>query len=253
MLASAKDWDARVSEAELIARGPGFRHLRDRIVEISRPLPGQTVVDVGCGTGLLTLALAERVARVWAVDSSPAMLEYLRIKASSAELQNVEIVPASAVSLPLVDELADVVVSNYCLHELPHADKERALGEALRVLKPGGRLVIGDMMFSLNPMQRRDREVVLDKLRQLASRGIPGIWRLVKNAVRLIAGRWEYPASAEWWRDALQRAGFEDVRIETLDHEGGIATALAPGAAPRGAQRVEAPRHQAVRRSPLPA
>jgi ubiquinone/menaquinone biosynthesis C-methylase UbiE len=253
MAASSKDWDARVSEAELIARGPGFRHLRDRIVEIARPLSGETVVDVGCGTGLLTLAIAHRVGRVWAVDSSPAMVDYLRTKASSAELHNVEMVLASADSLPLVDEVADVVISNYCLHELPHPAKERALGEAIRVLKPGGRLVIGDMMFSLNPMQRRDREVVVDKLRQLASRGIPGVWRLVKNAARLIAGRWEYPASADWWREALQRAGFEDVRIETLDHEGGIASAVAPGADPRDVRPVEAPSRDGVRRSALPA
>jgi len=230
MFASSKDWDARVAEAELIARSPGFRHLRDRIAEIADPRPHQTVVDVGCGTGLLSLAFAEHAARVWAVDSSPAMIEYLRVKASSAGLQNVETVVASAVSLPLVDEVADVVVSNYCLHELPNAGKERALAEAMRVLKPGGRLVIGDMMFSLNPMQRRDRRVVADKLRQLASRGLPGAWRLLKNAARLLAGRWEYPANAEWWREALQRAGFEHVSIETLDHEGGIATADAPEA-----------------------
>jgi ubiquinone/menaquinone biosynthesis C-methylase UbiE len=230
MFASSKDWDARVAEAELIARSPGFRHLRDRITELAEPRADQTVVDVGCGTGLLALAFAERVARVWAIDSSPAMIEYLRVKASSADLENIETVVASAVSLPLVDEVADLVISNYCLHELPQAGKERALGEAMRVLKPGGRLVIGDMMFSLNPMQRRDRRVVVDKLRQLASRGLPGAWRLLKNAARLLAGRWEYPANAEWWREALQRAGFQHVSIETLDHEGGIATAAAPEA-----------------------
>jgi ubiquinone/menaquinone biosynthesis C-methylase UbiE len=230
MFTSSKDWDARVSEAELIARSPGFRHLRDRITELAAPRAEDTVVDLGCGTGLLTLAFAESAARVWAVDSSPAMLEYLRVKANSAELHNVETVLASADSLPLVDEVADLVVSNYCLHELPNAGKERALGEAMRVLKPGGRLVIGDMMFSLNPMQRRDRRVVVDKLRQLASRGLPGLWRLLKNAARLLAGRWEYPANAEWWREALQRAGFQHVSIETLDHEGGIAAAEAPAA-----------------------
>jgi len=230
MFTTAKDWDARVADAELIARSPGFRHLRDRILEIADPQPGQTVVDVGSGTGLLTLVFAQRAARVWAVDSSPAMTEYLRVKASSAELENVEPVLASAVSLPLVDEVADLVVSNYCLHELRRADKDRALAEAMRVLKPGGRLVIGDMMFSLNPMQARDRNVVAGKLRQLASRGLPGVWRLLKNAARLVAGRWEYPANAVWWHEALQRAGFRHVTIEMLAHEGGIAVAEAPGA-----------------------
>ena len=228
MFLASRDWDARVADAELIARSPGFRHLRDRIIEIAAPTAEHTVVDLGAGTGLLTLAFAERAARVWAVDSSPAMIEYLGVKARSAEFDNVETVLASAVSLPLVDGIADLVVSNYCLHELRSADKDRALGEAMRVLKPGGRLVIGDMMFSLNPMQPRDRSVVTVKLRQLAGRGLPGAWRLLKNAARLLAGRWEYPANAEWWNGALQRAGFQCVSIETLPHEGGIAVAETP-------------------------
>ena len=121
-------------------------------MELAKPQTGHTVVDLGSGTGLLSLAFAERTAQVWAIDSSRAMNEYLRIKARSAELDNVKTVLASAVSLPLVDGIADLVVSNYCLHELRHAEKLRALAEARRVLKPGGRLVIGDMMFSLNPM-----------------------------------------------------------------------------------------------------
>jgi ubiquinone/menaquinone biosynthesis C-methylase UbiE len=228
MFPASRDWDARVGDAELIARSPGFRHLRDRIVEIAAPKPEHTIVDLGSGTGLLTLAFAERAARVWAVDSSPAMIEYLRVKARSGELDNVETVLASAVSLPLVDGMADLVVSNYCLHELRSSDKDRALGEAMRVLKPGGRLVIGDMMFSLNPMRSRDRSVVAGKLRQLARRGLPGAWRLLKNASRLVAGRWEYPANAQWWEDALQRAAFHGVRIEMLAHEGGIAVAETP-------------------------
>src|ERR1700730_3401805 len=106
MFASSKDWDARVAEAELIARSPGFRHLRDRITELADTRAAGTVAATGCGTGLLALAFAERVARVWAVDSSPAMIEYLRVKASSAGLENIETVAASAVSLPLVGEVA---------------------------------------------------------------------------------------------------------------------------------------------------
>jgi len=186
-------------------------------------------VDVGSGTGLLSLAFAGRTARVWAIDSSPAMNEYLRVKATSADLDNVETVLASAVSLPLVDELADLVVSNYCLHELRGADKYRALAEAMRVLKPGGRLVIGDMMFSFNPMQSRDRRVVSVKLRSLARRGPAGVLRLLKNAARQATGRGEHPANATWWHEALERSGFQHVKIEMLAHEGGIATAEVPG------------------------
>jgi ubiquinone/menaquinone biosynthesis C-methylase UbiE len=197
-------------------------------VELAEPHEGHVVVDVGSGTGLLTLAFARRTAFVWAIDSSPAMNEYLRVKARSAHLDNVETVLASAVSLPLVDDVADLVVSNYCLHELRDADKHRALAEARRVLKPGGRLVIGDMMFSLNPTQSRDRRVVIGKLLKLARRGLPGVWRLLKNAARLASGRWEYPANAAWWSQALERTGFERVKIETLAHEGGIAIAEAP-------------------------
>jgi ubiquinone/menaquinone biosynthesis C-methylase UbiE len=204
--------------------------MRDRVIELAGPRPGDVVVDLGAGTGLLALAFAERTARVWAIDSSRAMGDYLRVKANSAGLDNVETVLASVVSLPLLDAVADLVVSNYCLHELRHADKHRALEEARRVLKPGGRLVVGDMMFSLDPRRARDRRVVAGMLGKLARRGLPGVWRLAKNAARLAARRWEHPANADWWHDALTRAGFHGVGIETLAHEGGIATAQAPAA-----------------------
>jgi SAM-dependent methyltransferase len=170
------------------------------------------------------------------------MGEYLRVKAASGGLRNLETVHASAENLPLVDALADIVVSNYCMHELSDDGKRRALEEFMRVLKPGGRLVIGDMMFSLNPLRERDRTVVLGKLRLIAARGLPGIWRLAKNAARLAAGRWESPADAEWWRGALAQAGFVGVNVEPLSHEGGVASAYAPPLADQGsASSEEAP------------
>lgn len=231
MFATPKDWNARVAEAEVIARGAGFRDLRERIIGLAEPKTTHVVVDLGSGTGLLSLAFAECTTRVWAIDRSPAMRDYLRVKAASADFGNVESVLASALSLPLVDDVADLVVSNYCLHELRHADKYRALAEAKRVLKPGGRIVIGDMMFSLNPIQARDRRVVTVILRKIARRGLPGVWRLLKNAARLATGRWEYPANAAWWEHALRVSGFDHVKIEVLDHEGGIAMADLPNTA----------------------
>jgi ubiquinone/menaquinone biosynthesis C-methylase UbiE len=226
---SSKNWDSHVSAAETVSRGAGFMAIRDRILELAESQPTDRIVDVGSGTGLLSLAIAPHSGHVWAIDSSRAMGDYLRVKAASAGLANIETVFASATSLPLVDGVADAVVSNYCMHELRNEDKLAALAEASRVLKPGGRLVIGDMMFSVGVGEARDRRVILDKLRLLASRGLPGIWRIVKNAARLATGRWEHPAGAAWWREALASSGFEQVEVETLVHEGGIAVARKPG------------------------
>jgi len=218
-----KNWDHHIVDAEEVARGAGFQALRDKILALAAARPQDAVVDVGAGTGLLTLALAEHVERVWAIDISPAMLEYLSAKLASAQVENVQTVVASAVSLPLVDESVDLVVSNYCLHHLDESGKRRALREAHRVLRPGGRLVFGDMMFGLGLAEARDREVVATKVRAMLRMGVPGVLRLLKNGARVASRRWERPARSQWWAAELELAGFAEVGIEVLDHEGGLA------------------------------
>lgn len=232
MSQTTKDWDAHVVHAEEIARSDGFKALRDQIVALARPDAEDVVVDVGSGTGLLALAIAPVAATVWAVDVAPAMTDYLTAKAASAGLENIRTVTASAVSLPLVDGMADVVVSNYCLHHLDNGGKDQALAEAFRVLRPGGTFVFGDMMFSVSVTAARDRRVIASKVRIMLRRGPAGVWRLARNAGRLLTGRWESPAPAAWWQHALERAGFTDVRITELAHEGGIAIAMRPMAEP---------------------
>ncbi len=228
MAFARKSWERHVDDVEHLARGRGFRELRDRIVQLAGLARGAVVVDLGAGTGLLTLAVAGRVQEVWAVDSSRAMGEYLRVKAESAALDNVRVVHAPVANMPLIDGVADVVLSSYCFHEMRERDKRRALGEAFRVLRPGGRLVIGDMMFSLNPLDPRSRLVVGRALRSIARRGLPGLLRILKNALRLATGHWEHPETAAWWRGALEQCGFEGISIELLPNEGGIASAYRP-------------------------
>jgi len=228
MMTRQKNWDAHVANAEDVARSPGFQALRDRIVEMAAPQPHEIVVDVGSGTGLLTLTLAQRAQVVWAVDIAPLMGSYLSAKASSGQMTNVETITASAVSLPLVDGFADVVVSNYCFHHVDSTGKRRALAEAYRVLRPGGRLVFGDMMFRVSMTDARDRAVVAAKVGSMVRRGPAGILRLARNGVRFAGGRWEHPARADWWERSLAQAGFIEVCVETLEHEGGIAFAKRP-------------------------
>lgn len=224
----SKDWDRYVAEAEEVARSAGFQALRDRIIALSEPAPDEVVVDVGAGTGLLTLPIARVAKQVWAIDISAPMCDYLRAKSASAGLDNVDTAVASAISLPLVDASADLVVSNYCFHHLDHAGKRRALAEVHRVLRPGGRLVFGDMMFRVSVVDPRDRQVVATKVKGMLRKGPGGMGRLVKNGVRFAGRRWEQPARAPWWEQALANAGFTAVTVEVLEHEGGIGKACRP-------------------------
>jgi ubiquinone/menaquinone biosynthesis C-methylase UbiE len=227
-----KDWDRHVAEAEEVSRSPGFRLLRDATLERAEPRPDDRVLDVGAGTGLLTLAVANRVEHTWALDISPAMCSYLETKAASAGAANVEVVVGSAVSLPLVEDSVDLVVSNYCLHHLSVEGKRRALAEVHRVLAPGGRLVLGDMMFGVALTGSRDREVVLSKVKAMLRKGPAGLLRLAKNAFRFLLVRQERPARPEWWGGAIREAGFAEVEVEAMRHEGGIARARKPALAP---------------------
>ncbi len=217
-----KNWDRYVAQAELVARTDGFQALRDRILARAQIASAEVVLDLGAGTGLLTLPAAEAAARVWAVDISSQMCAYLRTKALSGGHDNIEPVLASAVSLPLVSDSVDVAISNYCLHHLSHEEKLVALAELHRVLRPGGRGVLGDMMFTVGLGEARDRAVLASKVKALLKKGPAGLWRILRNASRLLTGRWEKPASGEWWRQALAEAGFSEIELELTAHEGGI-------------------------------
>ena len=202
--------------------------MRDRILTRARLNPRDRVVDVGAGTGLLALGIAPAVREVHAVDISPAMTSYLGRQAAQLGLDNVEPVTATAIDLPLPDASATVVVSNYVYHHLSDSDKQDGIAEAFRVLRPGGRIVIGDMMFRPALGDERSRRIIWTKVVSLLRRGPAGFVRLVKNLFRYVTGSWEQPADPDWWRGALEQAGFEHVDVQPLEHEGGIVSATKP-------------------------
>ena len=223
-----KNWDRHLQNVDELATSAAFRTLRDEILTLARPAGHESAIDIGAGTGLLTLALAERSRSVVAIDISTAMCEHLRSRAVAAGLGNVMPIVACASRLPLPDASVDLVVSNYCFHHLLDRDKERALTEVRRVLRPNGRFVFADMMFGVGVVQRRDRQVVWAKITGMLRKGPAGIVRLARNAARFLTGRWERPARPDWWAQALGRAGFTNIDIRLLEHEGGLAFATRP-------------------------
>jgi SAM-dependent methyltransferase len=153
--------------------------------------PGETVLDLGSGGGIDVLLSASRVGptgKAYGLDMTDDMLALARENQRQARATNVEFLKGAVENIPLPDESVDVVISN-CVINLS-ADKSRVLREAFRVLRPGGRFAVSDVVV---------RGHVPDAVRQSML-----LW------VGCIAGALE----EEDYRARLRAAGFVDIDLE---------------------------------------
>lgn len=177
-LQSRRKQEAR-SYFDRVARGFGDEDTPGRTWEglcrsMIKLLPHVRYADLGIGDGLLTLMLAEVAKSVTAVDLSPEMLTQLAQHASAAGLVNIDTVEGDIDDLPLDDASFEIVILSQALHHSEHP--ERALSEAVRILVPGGRLLVIDLLahnedWVRNKLQDRQQGFTEAKLEELLGTG----------------------------------------------------------------------------------
>lgn len=190
--------------------------------------PGDMVIDLGCGTGQISVPLAMRGAEVLGIDVSPAMASQLRAEARRHGLSTLDAVALPVEELDLPPASADLIVSSYALHHLRDPDKARLVDAAITWLRPGGRLLIADMMFGRGGSSR-DREIIKMKLVTLARKGPGGWWRIAKNIARYLVRVQEIPISMQAWESLFRKAGFTAVTTTGIVAEAGMICGQRPG------------------------
>ena len=162
-MANLLDYDeAESKRTEHAYLSPEIVRQRQRTLELLAARPGEHIVDVGCGPGLLTGELAAAVGpagRVTGIDASTAMLGLARQRCG--DLANVRLREGDAAELELEDGSADAVCCTQVLLYVP--DHRRAIAEMFRVLKPGGRVLVLETDWRSAVLHSRD-EALTEKI-----------------------------------------------------------------------------------------
>jgi arsenite methyltransferase len=171
--------------------------------------PGETVLDLGSGGGIDVLLSAKRVGpagKAYGLDMTDEMLALAERNRAASGLTNVEFLKGEIEAIPLPDASVDVIISN-CVVNLS-ADKDRVLREAFRVLRPGGRLAVSDVVV------RGDMPAD------------------IRRSMELWAGCIAGALSEEEYLGKLSQAGFANVSLEvTRVYDAGAARGFMPAAA----------------------
>ena len=132
-----------------------YKKSAEDIIAVLGLRPEHTVIDMGCGTGAFVLHAAPRCKKIYAVDVSASMLEYLKKKAEKDNLSNIEYHQAGFLTYEHTDDPVDAIVSVAVLHHLPDFWKLVGLRRVADMLKPGGSLCLFDVVYSCSAREHK--------------------------------------------------------------------------------------------------
>jgi ubiquinone/menaquinone biosynthesis C-methylase UbiE len=146
------------------------RAIKRRTIARAAIASGEDVLDVGCGTGTLAIAAAQAApdVHVTGLDADPAILELARKKAAGTGLE-IGFDEAMSTALPYPDASFDLALSTLFFHHLPDDAKRETAAELVRVLRPGGRIVVGDLGRPQDPVMRAAVRVTVQLLDGVAT------------------------------------------------------------------------------------
>lgn len=191
---------------------------RRTAVRALKPAAGKTYLDVGCGTGDVSIEIMRQApgSKVTGIDPSPGMLEIGRAKIGKAGLTDaISLLSVDVLQMEFPDKFFDGAITSFCIRNV--TDRKRALAEIFRVLRPGAKFVIIELTEPAGPTMKPLFRVYARVVMPLVTKVLSSV-----SAYRYLSDSMADFPKSEIFGDLMQRAGFVDVKYRRLT--GGIVT-----------------------------